>query len=85
MQRRRYGADVRQRGGGREGGAGERAREEGRVHHYEVLGVEWTGHRDVHSQQPEECTLPLPPSLLTANSIWHVHDDGLFLHARARA
>jgi diketogulonate reductase-like aldo/keto reductase len=25
------------------------------------------------------------PSLLTANGIWHVHDDGLFLHTRARA
>ena len=25
------------------------------------------------------------PSLLTANGIWHVHDDGLFLHPRARA
>ena len=49
MQLGRYRSVVPQRGGGRESGAGERTREEGGVHHYEVLGAEWTGHRNVHS------------------------------------
>ena len=74
MQLGRYRSDVRQRGGGRESGTGERAREEGGVHYYEVLGAEWTGRRNVHSQQSEEGALPL--SLLIAL--------GMFITTRAR-
>lgn len=78
----RYRSVVRKRGGSWESRARERAREKGHVHHHEVLGASWTGHTNVHPQQPEECAHPSLSSI--SNGIRNVYERRASLsHARA--